>query len=455
MSKSLLSVKSAKHKVGIQHTLVTAIMAVVLFVFFQYQVIPLGVSMFVVPLFQPTGEKQEKIGWVKFSGLVWASTAKDKEGLYQGKDAEVRKEYINREYIFDFTFQERNEKEHGYVKGANEFYAKSEILGENAIILEPWVGFWWLALVLALVVSMFVSMIVPSSIGFLALLFERQIDATKIKIRLQTGFSDDVVEVLTMPDDKLTDADRIEVEKAFRKVWERTLSEAEMTTKQTITFDDIYDDDTDLVRFRNGALYNRIKEFFSDFVVKEIEDTKNGILWRRNHLLFGKGLRLYMSHHFTEKYSNNVTGMAYGGAAFLIVAVGVRGLKFIPASKPSFILLAIFLEFTMLMLLAFTLFYTEEEERMDKMMKKMEDANRSQLEILKGQQADIHQLANALVGQTAEVIKSRVENTISEYLTSSDNVQKVVAEEIAKKILVGLRDNSPAPSPSQMRRRMI
>lgn len=456
MAKSLLSVKSAKHKVGIQHTLVTAILVVILFIFFQYQLIPIGISSFVVPLFEPTGEKQEKMGWVKFNGLVWASTSKDKEALYQGKNVEVKKDYINREYIFDFTYQERNEKEHGYVKGKNEFYAKSDILGEYPIILEPWVGFWWIALVMALAIAMFVSMIMPSSVGFLALLFERQIDNTKIKIRLQTGFTDEVVEFLTMPDDKLPDMDRMDAEKAFRKVWERTLSEAEMTAKQTITFDDIFDDDTDVVRFRNDALYNRIKEFFSDFVVKEIEDTKNGLLWRRNHLLFGKGLRLYMSHHFTEKYSNNVTGMAYGGAAFLIVAVGIRGLKFIPATKPSFILLAIFLEFTMLMLLAFTLFYTEEEERMDKMLKKMEDANRSQLETLKGQQADIHQLANALVGQTSEVIKARVEDTISEYLSSGDNVQKVVAEEIAKKILIGLRDNQPAHSPShgQMRRRL-
>jgi 3-methyladenine DNA glycosylase Mpg len=80
-----------------------------------------------------------------------------------------------------------------------------------------------------------------------------------------------------------------------------------------------------LVSFRNHSVYARIKEFFSDFVVKEIEDVKDGLIWRKNHLLFGKGLRIYMAHHFTEKYSNNVTGMAYGGAAVLIVAIGIRG----------------------------------------------------------------------------------------------------------------------------------
>jgi hypothetical protein len=154
-----------------------------------------------------------------------------------------------------------------------------------------------------------------------------------------------------------------------------------------------------------------------------------------------KGLRLYMAHHFTEKYSNNVTGLAYGGAAILIVAVGIRGLKFIPAQRPSFIMLSIFLEFSMLALLAITLIYTEEEERMDKMLKKMEDANRSQLEELQKQSFDMHQLSNVLVGQSADIIKNRVERAISEYMTSDDNIKKVVAEEISEKIMIGLRDS--------------
>ncbi len=90
--------------------------------------------------------------------------------------------------------------------------------------------------------------------------------------------------------------------------------------------------------------------------------------------------------------------------------------------------------------MALTLVYTEEEERMDKMLKKMEDANRSQLEALRGQQADIHQLANALVGQTAEIIRNRVKKAIEDYMTNGDNVQKMVAEEIANKILFSLRE---------------
>lgn len=155
----------------------------------------------------------------------------------------------------------------------------------------------------------------------------------------------------------------------------------------------------------------------------------------------GKGFKLYMAHHFTEQFSNNVTGLAYGGAAVLIVGVGIRGLKFIPADRPSVILFVIFLEFTMLVLLAITMFYTENEERMDKMLKKMEDANESQLETLRGQQEDIHQLSTALVGQTSEIIKTRVENA-PEYMTSGDNVQREIAGAIADKIIFDIKGSS-------------
>jgi hypothetical protein len=91
---------------------------------------------------------------------------------------------------------------------------------------------------------------------------------------------------------------------------------------------------------------------------------------------------------------------------------------------------------------------------MDRMLKKMEDANRSQLESLKGQQSDIHQLTNALVGQTAEIIRSRVESTISEYMASDDNVRKVIAQEIAEKILIGIKETqAPVPHISHTHRR--
>ncbi|ROL59966.1 hypothetical protein D9V87_03600 [Bacteroidetes/Chlorobi group bacterium MS-B_bin-24] len=441
-SRSRKPVEAQLKRLGPTQVIIFLGLLIFFFIFFFRTIIPWGVAQFVVPLFKPGGDKLEKIGFVKFNGLVWASTTKEKaEEIIKQGGIEISKDLINKEYIFDFTFKPRNEKEHGYVKESLQFYVKSEVIGENAIILDPELGFSILALDLALVLAVFLTMVMPTKFGFMSLLFDRQIDNTKTKIRLQTGFPEEVVEILVMPDDQLMQKDRDEVENAFRLVWERTIGEEMSSPRRSIQFEDLFDETTDIVKFRNITLYSRIKDYFSDFVLKEIEDTKDGLLWRRNHFLVFKGLRLYMAHHFTEKYSNNVTGLAYGGAAFLIVAVGIRGLKFIPATKPSFILLAIFLEFTMLLMLSITLIYTEEEERMDRMLKKMEDANKSQLEALRSQQYDIHQLTSVLVGQSAEIIKSRVEKAISEYLTSDDHVKRMIAEEISQKILIGLKES--------------
>ncbi len=448
MAKSA-SAQAKLKKLGVQQILLYAILVAAFFMLFQMQIIPRGTANFVVYLFSPSGDAMEKIGFVQFDGLTWASTSKEKADEVIKKGIETpSKDIINKEYIFDFTFNNRTMAENGYTKSSYEWIAKAPSLGENAIILEPWIGFWILALVLAIVFATVITMFLPTSLGFMAVLFDRQIDNTKAKIRLQTGFTDEIVDMLTMPDDKLDAQDIRLVEAAFRTVWNRTEGETSANSKKSLDFDDVFDENVNLSSFREGHLYSRIKEFFSDFVLKEIEDTKNGLLWRRNHIYIMKGMRLYMSHHFTEKYSNNVTGLAYGGAAILIVAVGIRGLKFIPAVKPSAILLAIFLEFSMLSLLAITLVYTEEEERMDKMLKKMEDGNRSQLEALRGQQHDIHQLANVLVGQSAEIIKARVESAITEYMTSDDNIKRVVAEEISEKILYGMREAfGPASTP--------
>lgn len=433
-----------------QHVVTFLVIFFVLFFIIHTQIVPWGAAQFVVPLFKPNPEKLEKIGWVHFNGLVWASTTKEKaeDAMKRGR-VEVSKDMIDKTYIFDFTAAKRTEKEHGYVKGSDEYYAKSEALGEEPIYLEPHKGFIILSIVLSVVITLLLTMMMPNAFGFMAVLFDRQIDNTKTKIRLQTGFGDDVVEVLTMPDDKLSEMDRDEVERIYRQVWLRTVPDELASPKQALRFESIFDDSTDVVKFRDEDLFTRIKEYFSDFVLKEIEDTRDGLMWRRNHVKIMKGLRLYMAHHFTEKYSNNVTGLAYGGAAVLIVAVGIRGLKFIPANRPSFILLAIFLEFSMLSLLAITLIYTEEEERMDKMLKKMEDANKSQLETLRLTSTDIHNLQDALTGQTAVIVKNRVEQAIAEYMTNDDHIKRVVAEEISEKILIGLRESYSQSSPKQ------
>ncbi len=84
----------------------------------------------------------------------------------------------------------------------------------------------------------------------------------------------------------------------------------------------------------------------------------------------------YMVYTFIPSYANNVAGVVYMGAAFLIIIVGLRGLgkvagtlsvipRFMLTEKgtldPNWVVAAILLEFTLLMLLAIVTFFTPEE----------------------------------------------------------------------------------------------
>jgi hypothetical protein len=57
--------------------------------------------------------------------------------------------------------------------------------------------------------------------------------------------------------------------------------------------------------------------------------------------------------------------MVYVGAAVLIVIIGLRGLKFIPATEPSLVFFALGLEFSLLITYAITLMYSKPDEVID------------------------------------------------------------------------------------------
>lgn len=434
----------AAPKAGMQHTLLLLALVAVFSFGFYTLVIPRGVEGAVLSLFHPHDEK-ENMAFKEVVPGVFAVMKDVNKPVPAG--ATNLKEYIKTDYIFDFTNAERSEAEAGYSKNPGEWVVKANGeggLGEAAIILEPVQGFTILSLVLGFALAIFVTFFMPSSIGYMAQKVDREIHHTKTKIRLQTGLSDEIVDLLVMPDKQLAELEPHQVRSAFKVVWDRTTQDTDKgNNRRVVRFEDVFTSDVNLAEFRKEVLFIRIQEFFSDFVVNEIRDTTAGLEWSGNRGKFFGGLRLYMAHHFTEKYSNNVTGLAYFGAAILIVIIGIRGLKFIPATKPSLILGAISLEGSLLALLAFGLIYTGEEERVDKLMKKMEDAAKLQLETMKEVSQDMHQMAGALVGETSEIIKKKVEMAIAEALASDDNVKRVVSDKVAEKIIVAMRDAFP------------
>lgn len=423
------------HKQGFAHYFLLLLLVGSISYGFYSFVIPQATQKAVSSLFGPHGQE----GTLStIDGVLAVNNADPYSSIERKLEAgEKLKDAIKPDFIFDFTTKKRTEDEDGYTKEGGEFLLKAEMLGEKPIILEPVQGFAILSLVFGFAISMLITVPLPASIGFMSSKFMREIEHTKTKVRLQTGFSDEIVDVLTMPDNILDASDREKIAPIFRRVWDRTAPQDD-AYRAAIRFTDSFQDDVSLSDFRNQILYTRIRETFSDGVMSEIQDTRDGIRWSRNKLRIADGLRLYMTHHFAHVYSNNVTGFAYLGAAALIVIIGVRGLKFIPPTRPSLILGAIALEGSLLALLGFVLLYTSGEEPIDKVLKKVEDASRGQLDTLKKQQEDMHKMAQTLVDGSQEIVEARVKEAIVHYMTNDQKVKADIAEEVGKFIMNGL-----------------
>lgn len=316
------------------------------------------------------------------------------------------------EFILDITSKERTpasmegQEGEGYTKSAGEWIVKSEKLGEEPIHINPELTFGIVSIFFGFIVAIVITAMMPRQIGYIANKIEREIDATINRIDEQTG-------------DKIS---REEIER--------------------ITAPGSHEDLTP------------IEKQFGPVIVNEIEDVRQARKWKRNRLLVTKGLRLYMTRHFAEKYSNNVQGFAYGGAALLIVVIGIRGLKFIPPTQPSILLTAITLEFSMLLLLAVTLFYTEEEQRMDKLIRNLEESSEGQkfelinlvrtsqqqqrdmaamVDYIQRQSDNLQRMADALTGANREYIIQVAQRAVAEYITaetSREITEKVIREKI-------------------------
>ena len=99
----------------------------------------------------------------------------------------------------------------------------------------------------------------------------------------------------------------------------------------------------------------------------EIELLRGALRWQQSSgftrlLNSHAAIKFYMREHFTIQYSNTVLGLVYMGAAILIIVIGIRGLKFLPASDPSVVLGALGLEFMLLVTYAVMLMYGKPED---------------------------------------------------------------------------------------------
>jgi hypothetical protein len=165
----------------------------------------------------------------------------------------------------------------------------------------------------------------------------------------------------------------------------------------------------------NQRLLARREDINLESVQSEIEHINKGQAYLDGRGSFMSGIATYMKFHFAEHYANTVQGLAYAGAAFLIIMIGIRGLKFIPAEQPSPILMALGVEFSLLSLLALSLLYTEEEERTDRILKQMVDA-------VKG-------------GRGRKAVAE-----MEESLLSRGDYEKIIMDQVDKKMLEVLKE---------------
>lgn len=118
-----------------------------------------------------------------------------------------------------------------------------------------------------------------------------------------------------------------------------------------------------------NADLRKLHEFAQEYGMR-LEDLKTlqrALNWRKKSMFLrfitlNDGLQLYLRFYFTVKYANQTLGLVYIGAAILIIIIGLRGLKFIPSTEPSLVFFALGLEFTLLILFAFTVMYGREED---------------------------------------------------------------------------------------------
>lgn len=133
-----------------------------------------------------------------------------------------------------------------------------------------------------------------------------------------------------------------------------------------------YDGNDELANELMSANMRDLHSYVTEYGIS-LEDLKalnRGLLWLNGSFVYKffnlhHGFTIYLRFYFAEKYTNSVMGLVYMGAAFLIIIIGMRGLKFIPSTQPSLVLFALGLEFSMLVVYAVTLMFSKEEDSLN------------------------------------------------------------------------------------------
>jgi hypothetical protein len=354
-------------------------------------------------------------------GGVYATATPDGTN-FRGQD--VRRSYINGEYIADFTNAERTADVHGYTKAANDWLIQSPKIGEEPIYLRQ-AALAPLALALGFAGACLLTLLLPANIGLLALLTEREIEQTRIRLALESGVDADTLDVLTMPDHDLkrvaeSQPDRVQV--ALRKAWSMVEQNVVADTPLAEEFTTIphgY-----VVQCREYLL-QRVRQYMPVSVFRSLMHVAEARSWQQHRFRILSALRLYMSEYFVPRYASRVTGLVYGGSAFLIMLIGLRGLRFLSPSRPSFLVAMITVEFALLLLMGITHFYSHDEAGSESSLKNIE--------------TDMHKLATVVDAGNTAAVERAVHQAVADYVTAPGVVEEHFTKVISERITAALR----------------
>lgn len=386
------------------------------------------------------------ISVVNFNDVYASPTSEGSK--FAGK--EITRAYASGEFILDFTPTARNREQHGYAKAENEWLIKSPFMGDEAVIITPSLALTVPLVALSLLIAVVLTFLLSSRIGLMAAFVERTFHETRTKLLFQTGFSDELLEFLLLSDTEVAMLSRRAPERVgayLQTLWDATRTDNERNQALSSYADESLFDAATIAdghhAFVRNTLISRMREAFSVSVEHSIRSLQRARAWQENHLRLLSGIRLYMSEHFAVNRSNNVQGFAYAGAGLMIVVIGLRGLRFIPASRPSLIVASISLECVLLFALGLTLFFQREEGSSAESLKRIENNTQNVA------------LVMSSVGN--EAMQRAIMDAIREHAQSPD-VEKRVADALTQKFIDSLRSgslHSDSLRPQQTNRAMV
>lgn len=373
-----------------------------------------------------------------FNGVHASPTS---EGMkFQGQD--ILRAYINNEVLIDFTSEARTLAQHGYTKAASEWLIKTPFMGDEPVILSPSFALVVPVFSISVFFAILFTFILPTRLGLLSSQTERIARETRTKLLFQTGFSEELLDFLLLSDAEVTMlASNMpeKVDTCLQQLWEATRTEHERQStiasyREESLFDAVHIADGHHAFVRN-TLISRLREAFSPAVEHSVKTLQSARIWQQNHISLLRGVRLFMSEYFAPNCGNNVQGLAYAGAGFMIVVIGLRGLRFIPASRPSLIIASISLEFALLVALGITLYFQREEASSIESLKRIENNTQNVALVMSSVDSSTFQRA------MHEAIRERIQ---------SPEMDKRLAESLTQSFIDSLRT-----SPQSQQKRSV